>query len=207
MRIINKIPFLPAVLFSVSACSGDPSIQEDVDVGTVEQSYTAAQWRALSQTARNQVILDRTAQDLGKVVGIQCKPWVSKVVSEASTGVASVTQTVTSPTNMTTNSSGWALYQPSAYTIGMSTNIRNVQPGWIVQMRLHDKTTHVFTNPHTAIVVGKTSTGVNFVDSNYVDHKITPNKVGTHFMSFTDFEALTLENGVYQYSVYYIGGG
>jgi hypothetical protein len=74
-------------------------------------------------------------------------------------------------------------------------------------MRLHDLKSHAFTNPHTAIVAGKTSTGVNFVDSNYVDHKTTPNKVGTHFMSFTDFEALTLENGVYQYSVYYIAGG
>jgi hypothetical protein len=207
MYFVNKIPFFSVILFLMSACSGDPSMQEEDDVGTVQQSYTAAQWKALSQTSRNQLILDRTAKDIGKVVGIQCKPWVSKVVLEASTNVASVTQTVTSPTDMTTNAEGWALYQPHAYAIGMSSNIRDVQPGWIVQMRLHNSTSHAFTNPHTAIVVGKTSTGVNFVDSNFVNHKTAPNTVGTHFMSFTDFEAQTLENGVYQYSVYYISGG
>ena len=164
---------------------------------------TAAQWKALSQASRNQLILDRTAQDIGNNVGIECKPWASKVVNEASTGVASLTQTVTSPTNMTTNAYGWGLYQPHTYTVGMSVDIRNVQPGWIVQMRLHNPTTHAFISPHTAIVAGKTSTGVTFVDSNYVG----TNTVGTHFMSFTDFESRTYENGVYQYSVYYVGGG
>ena len=205
MRISVKpiiMLFLVAIM-GVSGCMMEMEGENAIDLGVNQEAFTAAQWKALSQTARNGAILDRAGQDLGQNVGLQCKPWVSLVVSSASTGVASTTQTVTSPTNMTTNANGWAWYQPSQFIVGMSTNIRYVQPGWIIQMRLHDPTTHAFINPHTAIVQAISGSGVTFVDSNYVG----TNTVGTHYMTFSDFEARVLENGVYQYSVYYVGGG
>lgn len=203
MSFSKNALFVAIALLTSVSCGGESYLDDENEVGVSEQEITASQWKAASQSTRNQMILDRAARDIGRYVGIQCKPWVSKVVSDASSGTATVSPTVTSPWNTKVDPYGWALSPSSAYTIGMSTDIRNVQPGWIVQMRLHNPVTHAFTYPHTAIVAGRTTTGVNFVDSNYV----ATNTVGTHFMTFADFEAKTYENGAYQYSVYYIGGG
>lgn len=64
--------------------------------------------------------------DLGKWGG-QCKRWVQDVVYAASGNMVRVPTTRSSPYDYMWNS--------GAYVVGMSTNIRNVKPGWIVQMK------------------------------------------------------------------------
>jgi hypothetical protein len=168
----------------------------DDDVTGTEQALTSADyawWRGLSQIERNQAILDRAYRDLDRNVGVQCKPWVQWVVSEASRGVATVP--LTAP-----NAYGW-YWQPGRYATRVYTNIRNVRPGWIVQMNLRFANGSV--GPHTAIVVGVASSGVYWVESNYA----VPNTVKLRFQSYADFERLTYISGQYRYSVYYINGG
>lgn len=150
-----------------------------------------AWWRSLSQGARNQAILDRAAKDIGKYVGLNCKKWVQKVVPEASRGVVTIPQTLPYA-----DGSGW-YWDYSPYVVGMSGGIRAVQPGWIIQMNwlLGEGWT-----PHTAIVVGKTSTGVYLIESNWCNPPCY--KVNLRWVSFTDFDAKA-----FRYTVYYITGG
>ncbi|TAN58324.1 hypothetical protein EPN15_01445 [Patescibacteria group bacterium] len=148
-----------------------------------------AWWRNLSQGARNQAIVDRAAQDIGKYVGLNCKKWVQQVVPAASRGVVNIPLTLP-------EADGW-YWDYSPYVVGMSGGIRAVQPGWIIQMNwLLSKG----WTPHTAIVVGKTSTGVYLVESNWCDPPCY--KVGLRWVSFTDFDAKA-----FRYTVYYITGG
>lgn len=179
--------------------SGTGESPPDDTFAVAEQPLTAADvawWRGLTQIERNQAILDRAYRDIGIDVKMQCKPWVQRVVPDASRGVATVPATSPDP-------AGW-YWQMNAYAIRYYGNIRYVKPGWIVQMNL--KKTDGTITPHTAIVVGVSSSGVNWIDSNFYS-KTQPNVVTVHFMTFTDFERITYINGQYKYSLYYIGGG
>lgn len=190
------------LVLMLSGCLTDPTENPTSDsLSEDEAALTPAQWRALTQSARNQAIVDRTFQDLGKNVGIECKPWAQRVVSQASTNVATLGLTVTSPTNQTLNPWGWGLEQPHAYTVGVSTGIQNVQPGWIVQMRVPLSGGGI--TPHTAIVLGRSSTEISWIESNW-RHDTT---VRIRTQTFDEFLAQVQRDGEYQYSVYYIGGG
>ena len=158
---------------------------------TVDQLW----WRGLSQNDRNQVILDRTSQDIGNYVGLNCKLWVQNVVSGASRHAASVPPT--SP-----DANGW-VWTPNAYAVRVYANINTAQPGWIVQMNRRNSSGGI--TPHTAIVVGRSSYGIYWVDSNYA---IVPdNVVRLHSESFADFDRATYISGAYRYSMYYVSGG
>ena len=141
-----------------------------------------AGWHEWSQTTRNQAIVDKSYADLGKWGG-QCKKWVQKVVSLASGGAVTIPGNMPDP-----NDYRW---YSGAYVVGMITNIRNVKPGWIVQMKF--KSNGV---PHTFIVVGVTSSGMYVVESNYNKNEM----VGLRFWTFTDFDTKV---GSF-YSLYYI---
>lgn len=162
--------------------------------GEVDQAATSgdvAWWRGLTQTTRNQLILNQAGRDLGKNVGLQCKPWVQRVVSLASKGVATVPATCP-------NSSGW-YWCAGGNAVGLSMPIQNVKPGYIVQMNI--KLAGGGTGPHTAIVYLVDSGGIWWLDSNFVG----TNKVGLHYQTFATFLNSVNIGGSYKYSVYYIG--
>lgn len=148
-----------------------------------------AWWRSLSQGVRNQAIVDRAAQDIGKYVGLNCKRWVQDIVPQASHGVVTIPQTLPYA-----DGSGW-YWGYSPYVVGMS-GIRAVRPGWAVQMNW------ILSNgtwtPHTFIVIGVTSSGMYVAESNWAKSL----SVTTRYVSFTEFEVKA-----FRYSVYYITGG
>jgi hypothetical protein len=175
----------------------DPGADAPPDVEVASQPLSAADaawWRGLGQSGRNQVILDRAARDINQPVGVQCKPWVQRVVTDASRGAATVPTTAPDP-------AGW-YWQPNAYAIRYYGSISAVRPGWIVQMNLRKADGTI--SPHTAIVVGVSTSGIFWIESNY-DSK-HPNTVYTRFQTFADFERQTYINGQARYSLYYIGG-
>ena len=61
------------------------------------QAFTAAQWHAMTQLQRNQLILQRAYQDNNRQVGLNCKQWVQVVVPSASAYAVTVPQTNPSP--------------------------------------------------------------------------------------------------------------
>ncbi len=158
-----------------------------------------AWWRGLSQTARNQAILERAWQDNGRNVGLNCKQWVTKVVLEASKAVVNLPRTLP-------DGNGW-YFDTSPYTVSMSANIRNSQPGWIVQTNW--KTASGGTTPHTLIVAGRGPTGVYVIESNWCS-SANCNTVNTRFVPFTAFEGSTnpyRAPDVLRYTCYYVIGG
>ncbi len=159
-------------------------------------SADRAWWRNLRQVDRDRLILDRASRDLDKYVGVECKPWVQRIVPEASRNVASVPLTAD-------GGYGW-YWNPGPYLVGMSVNIRYVQPGWIVQMRRTTATGGI--GPHTAIVYARVADGIWWIDSNFY-HTSQPNVVKMHFESFAAFDRAVCSTGPCTYSVYAIGGG
>lgn len=110
-------------------------------------------WHRLTQTDRNQRIINTAYQDLGRRRG-QCKTWIQEVVLRASQVHVPLPLNATSPNNWYWES------DPYNHAIGMSMRLENVPVGNIIQMRLQNGT------PHTAIVAGRTRDGVTFLESN-----------------------------------------
>lgn len=183
------------IIVALAGCGPPPEYEEEPEGSIAVTSADAAWWRGLTQAERNQVILDRAARDTDRYVNQECKEWVRTVVLDASRGSVNVPPTCPTAT-------GW-YWCSGAGTVGLSVNIRNVQPGWIVQMRRrHASGTY---GPHTAIVVGRSSYGVAWIDSNFYE-STQPRVVKVHYESFADFDRATCVNGWCYYSVYYIGG-
>lgn len=84
-------------------------------------------------------------------------------------------------------------YDPSGQVIGMSMPLQNVSVGQIVQMRL------VSGYPHTAIVYGKTSSGVVFVESNWDSTPLVDSDayVRTRSVTYAQFYAQVSAFSVY----------
>lgn len=113
------------------------------------------EWHDLSQSQRNQKILQRAYQDLGQKKG-QCKPWVQDVVFAASNGA------VYPPKNHPLKDR-WRndpKNTDSEYCIGRCGPITSASPGEIVQVRWKANVNPP-DNLHTFIVVS-----VNASDSN-----------------------------------------
>ncbi len=202
-KMFVRVVFISMVATAPISCGYQDFSEEETDVPhenteTDQQSFTLADqawWRNLSQMERNQVILDRTSRDIGVYVGVNCKLWTQRVVAEASRGVVSVPTTYP-------DAYGWT-WNYSPYAVRVYADIRTVQPGWIVQMNRWNTSGGV--TPHTAIVVGRSSYGLYWVDSNYA--VVPDNVVRLHSESFTDFEHATFIYGTYRYSMYYVSGG
>jgi len=155
-------------------------------------------WQSMSQQQRNQAIINAglnghtysqgTASQSLYYSGLQCKPWVTSVVSTASSGAVSLPATA---------SDGYQ-WNSSPHVMTMSSNLQALQPGWILQ--LEESASFIARNksatgPHTAIVLSVSPTGIYLLDSNWV----ATNTVGVHFMTWAD-----LKNDFVYYTVYQI---
>lgn len=142
-----------------------------LSVGMVSANAAMAGWHDLSQSQRNQAIVDRAVQDNNVCVGQSCKEWVRTVVYSASGGAVTIPSTVDPP-------GCWWNY--GSYVASGSTRIEWVSPGEIIQMRLRSGIVH------TSIVVSMSPYGVTLIESNwsYIFH---PNCVYLRYVSFTDF--------------------
>lgn len=153
----------------------------------VTDAYNST-WHALPQWQRNQAIVNATYRDLGKYLGDpagQCKVWVQNVVARASN------YHVWLPQNAP-DAYGW-YWRQDQHVVGVLM-CRVFRVGEIIQMHWKNAGNGVI-NPHTAIVIGTSPYGMEWVDSNMVA-KFT---VGTHSVSYSAFYAQAVS-----YSVYYI---
>lgn len=136
----------------------------------------------LTQSERNQAIISRARQDLGKNVNLNCKEWVRKVVRDASGGDVVIPQTLPD-----LNGWYWAYAQ---WVVELCMDIRNVERGTVLQTNWVR-----MGSPHTLIVQSVTSTGIWIIDSN----RCGPTTVCEKFYSFADFN-----NIAPAYTVHYI---
>ncbi len=203
-NVLSRVIFAAlAVGIPVSCGYQEPPSEEESApaelTGTSEQAATIQDqdwWRSLSQMERNQAILDRSARDINMYVGLNCKQWVQRVVADASRGVVWVPTTYP-------DAYGWT-WNSSKYAVRVYMDIRTVQPGWIVQMNRWGRNGGI--TPHTAIVVGRSTDGIYWIESNYAP-KFDDNTVRLRSETFADFERATFINGTYRYSMYYVRGG
>lgn len=175
---------LPLGLFSACGMedNGDQAGPDDTlseDLGVVEEALVSCgYWQALTQAQRNQAIINRGYQDNGRVVNLQCKPWVQQVVSAASQGCVTIPSTV--------GCGAWSCENSSCHLRVVVRNNSNfcalLKPGMIMQM-----CTNFVDGLHTAIIYSADYSGVTFLDSNWVGYPNVRNKVGIHFMTWADF--------------------
>lgn len=150
-----------------------------LSVGMASANTAMAGWHDLTQDQRNQAIVNRAFNDLYTYQG-SCKVWAQNVVWSASSNAVWLPTTIDPP---------GCFWNYSSYVISVSTNIRYVLPGQILQMHLKSG------NIHTAIVSGVYSNGVVFIESNWFGDGY----VNLRYVSFTDFE-----NQVGCFSVNYV---
>ncbi|MEY3784474.1 MAG: hypothetical protein RLZZ230_796 [Candidatus Parcubacteria bacterium] len=112
-------------------------------------------WHDLTQSERNQAIVDETYADLNKNVGVSCKEWVRNIVYRATESHIIIPPNRSSPYDYK-----WA-NDSTGQVVAMSMPIKDVSPGHIIQMKLSSGW------PHTAIVLAKSSTQVTFIESNW----------------------------------------
>ncbi|MFH1254885.1 MAG: hypothetical protein V1667_00190 [bacterium] len=147
-------------------------------------NFVYAGWHELSQSARNQAIINAACRDLNQTFAeLSCKKWVQNVVKNASGGAVSVPQTVDPP--------GYYWYS-SQYTIGRSSRIENAKPGEIIQMDLTN-----YTDPHTAIVLSISAKGITFIECNWCSNNCKI--VSTRYVDFSTFY-----KQVVNFSIYYV---
>lgn len=154
----------------------------------VADAYNST-WHALPQWQRNQAIVNATYRDLGKYLGDpagQCKVWVQNVVARASG------YHVWLPLNAP-DENGW-YWRQDQHVVGISKIPEYIKIGEIIQMHWRNQSTGNIT-PHTAIVIGTSSSGMEWVDSNWRKDFI----VRTHTVTYSEFRARAV-----LYSVYYV---
>lgn len=154
------------------------------------QAGRASSWHDYTQEKRNSLILARGLEDLEEDVGIECKPWVQRVVAEASKGVVKVPSTKDDGLGSSWYDSKDVARADWAFPL-LKTGIA-LSGGYIIQMQWktarYQKMTGGYWIPHTAIlyrvspkVVPKKMT---WLDSNWVGK----NTVGLHDVTIKDFE-------------------
>lgn len=190
MRIFFVL-FASLLMCSMVGCSGEseqilapdvaPETSENSGFATGPDDAPAAPrlwcpgWHALSQAERNQKILERAYEDLGKYVGDpnnditgQCKAWVQVVVYAASNGEVQL------PLNHPTDFSRW-IDDPentdSEYCIGRRGSILSAKPGEIVQVQWKDTYKEGPNNLHTFIVVSVNFFKITVIDSNWEEDR------------------------------------
>jgi hypothetical protein len=204
MKTLNSLKLLRPLLFCLMAgCSAaagvandsDESVTVDGQIGQTSQAVTQstiAWWKGLWQTSRDTLIFWRATSDLTnppKYVGLDCKDWARKVVSDASQGVVSL------PSTSTVSDWTWGA-SPYVQNVG---SIYGVVSGNIVQMHRNS------TGVHTAIVYGNDGKTITWIDSNWS----TPpdDKVREHSETIANFISAVTSGGVQKYTAYRITGG
>lgn len=147
----------------------------------------ASVWHGYSQSTRNNRIINRGDNDIGDDVGMQCKEWVREVVKDASNNVVTLPSTKSNGYQWNSSSNVEAIPQPSPATMA--------GPGCIIQMKWTNQ--NGSSNPHTAIVLSRNSSGMTWLDCNWHGDEV----VRTHFVSYSAFYAAV--DG-YKYTLYYV---
>lgn len=147
-------------------------------------------WGGASQGGRNQQIVNRARQDVGRNVGMECKPWAQNVVRDASRGMSYPPQNAPNGYQWQGGGYGSSYYQPSY--IPYREPIYGAQPGDIVQMMWQNRNGTSY--PHTAIVTDRYNNGMSWTDANWYGDQ----SVYTHNVSYDDFRRAAGSN----YSVY-----
>lgn len=128
----------------------------------------------------NQAIWNRAHQDIGDDVGLDCKPWASNVVKDA-TGFALPS---TGSPDFYLNS-GHVIMIVDGNTPGGGTIEYGISVGNIIQM--HIKSSN-YDGPHTAIFYRYVDAGMYWIDSNWYQ-KAYPHYVYVHYVSFDWFRS------------------
>ncbi len=156
----------------------------------------AMPWHGYTQAQRNSLIINRASQNLWQCVNYNCKEWAREVVASASGGVVYLPAT-------DNNGIGWR-WMPSQDVSGSSKAVENVNVGEIIQMNWKMNSfvplTGGYWTPHTAIVYGKDSSGMTFIESNWS----YPMSVSTRYVRFADFYSKVFIDYIYKYTVYSI---
>jgi hypothetical protein len=205
---MRKYLFLSLVLsVAIFGCSNNPinsskeqSVQPVAAVASgCTQSAAMKVWEALTQTVRDDKIINLGNSEIGGTNSGQCKGWVTHIVKVASNQAIDIPSTCPDQRYWYTN--------PCMPVYGRSTMIENVGRADILQMyynvRHADGTFSV--GPHTAIVLSKNSTEMVWIDCNFVGPGA--NRVGTHAVTYADFKLFTTPTTVNPnlgWSVYHI---
>jgi len=150
-------------------------------------------WTSLTQTQRNQAIINAGYTQLGTNGG-SCKDWIRSVVQNASNAAGGPQRNIPS-TQASPNDYMW---NSDPYAIGQSTTMKIAALGWIIQMRLKQSSNPSLHIPHTAILYSRDSNGFTFLDSNWQNDNV----VRLHYMKFVDFDKKLFGPG--QFSGYFI---
>lgn len=154
---------------------------------TAASAAVTTGWHNLSQTQRNRLILARANQDLGRNTGLQCKEWVRQVVKDASGNEVVIPST-------RSNNYEWNGHRYVA-SYSRTCPPRGIAPGHIIQMVWTNQSNGV-TNPHTAIILSSTSSGMTWIDCNWLRDE----RVRIHEVTYEQFERST----GYRFTVYKI---
>lgn len=147
----------------------------DDNLGSATQAVSG--WHSLSQTARNQAIVNETMNWYEGQWGDTCKKWVQLYVVPNTSSLSGL---------IPLNGSNACYWQPGSYVVGRSGYIGSAMPGEIIQMDLGGN------NPHTAVVIANGSTSVTFKESNWnLDNKVRTRTV-SHSTFYTQVSCFTI---------------
>ncbi len=160
----------------------------------------AMPWPGYTQAERNRLILNRAGQDLGRRVYRNCKEWAYDVVASASGGVVYLPTTTSGGLGYTWN------YSSDVAGYDTCKPLEQAQEGEIVQMNWKlsyiSPVTGQYWTPHTAIVFGKDSSGVMFIESSWYENGVV--STPPRYVSFNTFYSKTFIDYVYKYAIYRI---
>jgi len=139
----------------------------------------------MTQSQKDLTLSSAAVADNNNYVGVQCLAWVQAVVPRASGGVVNIPTFMDWPYE-------YQLKAPNtAHVVNRNvTDIKNVQLMDIVQMYWYPRAAKGKIrawDPHTAFVLRKTATSMDFLDCNFVGTDI----VGVHTVTFADFVSFT----------------
>ena len=146
-------------------------------------------WHLKTQFARNVAITSVASGYIGQWTGKSCKNWVRDTIISASGSHVVIPPNLDAPYDYM-----WQ-YDSSGHTSGTNMPIANVLPGYVVQMHLTSGW------PHTAIVLGVTSSTITFIESNWDS---TPGIDSDAYVRTRSITHAQFYSGVTSYSVYVI---
>lgn len=202
MRILFVI-FASLLMISVVGCGEeseqilDPdSMDETSEKGS---SPLVVIWHALSQSEKNQRILQVALDDYGVKVRKSCKEWVRKVIKQASNEHVNIPSNTSNGDSWKPDTAGHAI----RYRYNRSPALLETSPGHIVQMQwkagVGSRDSEY--NMHTAIVLSVLPNGVFFIESNYDN---TPKNVEDAVVNIRFVSEKEFQEQVQAFSVYYI---
>jgi len=144
-----------------------------------------AGWHDLTQTQRNQAIIDEAQSWTTGDDGGQCKEWVRTVVLNASGNLVNI------PSN-----DGYCEWGYDAYVKERNVDIMSVTAGDLVQMTLSSA---YGSGPHTLVVLWRGLSGILVRESDWCNPATCETVHESRFVTYSTFDAM-----VTCYTIYYI---